>query len=173
MLIANAAPSIGSVPEPNSSTNTKEFSLQLSIIFTILDICDEKVLSESAILWLSPISANILSKTNIEDELSAGMPSPLQAIHVRRPTVFNVTVFPPVLGPVITNVLKSWPSDKEIGTAVFWSNNGCLALFNTIILSVFKFGILPLIDLVYLALAKIKSRFDMFATSNFNSFTYG
>ena len=51
---------------------------------------------------------------------------------VKRPTVFRVTVFPPVFGPVITNVLKDVPSSSEIGTAFLGSKRGCLASFKII-----------------------------------------
>ena len=40
------------------------------------------------------------------------------AITASRPTVFNATVFPPVLGPVITRVWNAWPIVRSIGTTV-------------------------------------------------------
>ena len=90
----------------------------------------EKVLKESAILWSSPISAKICSNTNTLDFSSAGIFNPLQAIQVSKPTVFKVTVFPPVLGPVINNVEKFLPSSMEIGTTLLLSIKGCLALIS-------------------------------------------
>ena len=63
ILIAKFAPSIGSVPEPSSSINTREFEVALSRIDMIFSIWEENVLSELRILWSSPISANTLSKT--------------------------------------------------------------------------------------------------------------
>ena len=75
-------------------------------------------------LWSSPISANILSKTYILEPSDVGMFKPEQAIQVIKPTVFNATVLPPVFGPVINNVLKSLPSDRLIGTTLFSSING-------------------------------------------------
>ena len=62
MLIAKLAPSIGSVPEPNSSSKIRLFDVAKLMIFTILLMCAEKVLNDSLILCSSPISAKILSK---------------------------------------------------------------------------------------------------------------
>ena len=50
MLIARFAPSNGSVPEPNSSTKTKEFSVAFFVISIIFNMCEEKVLKESEML---------------------------------------------------------------------------------------------------------------------------
>ena len=49
---------------------------------------------------------------------SHGTNIPEQAINKINPTVFRVTVFPPVLGPVITKEVKSLPIDISIGTTV-------------------------------------------------------
>ncbi len=48
----------------------------------------------------------------------------------KMPTVFNVTVLPPVFGPVITKVLKLFPREISIGTTLSLSIRGCLADFN-------------------------------------------
>ena len=67
--MARAAPSVGSVPAPNSSNNTRELFVILSSILTIFVICDENVLRLCSILCSSPISANTSSKT-VSCELS-------------------------------------------------------------------------------------------------------
>ena len=46
MLMAKLEPSCGSVPEPNSSNNTKLLDVASFRILEILLICDEKVLSD-------------------------------------------------------------------------------------------------------------------------------
>ena len=61
ILIARLAPSIGSVPEPNSSNNIKLDGVKFFSISTIVEIWAEKVLKDSWILCLSPISTKILS----------------------------------------------------------------------------------------------------------------
>ena len=47
-------------------------------------------------------------------------------------TANDVTVFPPVLGPVIIKVLYLFPIKKSDGTTFLKSINGCLACFNRI-----------------------------------------
>ena len=101
ILIARFAPSKGSVPEPNSSTKIKLSEVALFTIFEMFFMWLENVLKESAILWSSPISAKISSNTYMLDFSSAGIFNPLQAIASNRPTVFKLTVLPPVFGPVI------------------------------------------------------------------------
>ena len=133
-------------------------------------MCAENVLSDSVILWSSPISAKILSNTKIEDCVEAGILRPLQAIAVKRPTVFNVTVFPPVFGPVITKVLNVVPNSSEIGTAFSWSKSGCFASFKMICFCVFILGVIPWIAFEYLAFAKAKSSFPIHSISSFISF---
>ena len=76
ILIAKLAPSIGSVPEPNSSNRIKLFEVDELRISTMLDMCEEKVLKDSIILCSSPISAKTLSKTKIELFSSAGIKRP-------------------------------------------------------------------------------------------------
>ena len=87
----------------------------------------EKVDRLWAIDCSSPMSARMASKVDSTLPSPAGTCRPHSAISVRRPTVFNVTVLPPVLGPVIIMVSKSVPSRKEIGTTVFGSISGCRA----------------------------------------------
>ena len=52
---------------------------------------------------------------------------PAWAISDNRPTVLSVTVLPPVLGPVITSVVKSEPSHRFEGTTLSGSISGCRA----------------------------------------------
>ena len=46
----------------------------------------------------------------------AGTGRPDCAINVSNPTVFNVTVFPPVLGPLMSSVRIVWSSSRLIGS---------------------------------------------------------
>ena len=55
------------------------------------------------------------------------------------PTVFKVTVLPPVLGPVITKILKSFPKFILMGTTKPF-NKGCLAPRRLIKPFLFNFG---------------------------------
>ena len=66
MEIPRAAPSTGSVPAPNSSNKTREFSSASFKIFTVFTMCAEKVLRLCSILCSSPMSANTsLNTANI------------------------------------------------------------------------------------------------------------
>src|SRR5699024_6474347 len=98
-------PSYGSVPAPSSSNKTTDSSSTCSIMDTIFDICDENVLKFCSIDCSSPISANTSEKTAIWQPSSAGTCKPDWTIKVHKPTIFNVTVVPPVFGPVITIVV--------------------------------------------------------------------
>ena len=73
----------------------------------------------------SPMSAYALSNTDISLPMSAGMNMPLWVISTNSPTVFSVTVLPPVFGPVIISVLKSRPSHMSIGRTVSLGMRGC------------------------------------------------
>ena len=77
-------------------------------------------------LCSSPMSAKISSKLPIKVPSRAGTGRPSHAIEIKTPAVFNVTVFPPVLEPVITKVENLSPHSASIGTALSF-NNGCLA----------------------------------------------
>ena len=110
-----------------------------------------------------------ISNTYILDFEEAGIFKPEQAIKVSNPIVFKLTVLPPVLGPVIKSVEKSFPKVKVIGTTLFLSINGWHAFINSIFLSLFKIGVIPSISLEYLAFAKMKSSFAIKFTSFFNS----
>ena len=117
--------------------------------------------------WSSPISVNILSKTYIEEFSSHGIARPEHAIQVKSPTVFNVTVFPPVFGPVINNVEKSFPKVKVIGTTVSLLIKGCLAFFKFISFLFETLGIIASIDFAYFAFANIKSSFPIISKFSF------
>ena len=66
-------------------------------------MCDEKVDRLCSMLCSSPISARMSSNTESAEPSPAGMASPAWAINASRPVVFNETVLPPVLGPVMTS----------------------------------------------------------------------
>ena len=93
-------------------------------IDTMLVICDEKVDRDCSIDCSSPMSANTLSNTASSVPRSAGTCKPACAISVNRPTVFSVTVLPPVLGPVMTSVVNSAPSHMSDGTTFSGSSSG-------------------------------------------------
>ena len=122
--VASAAPSVGSVPAPSSSNSTSEFGVNCFKMFTILVICDENVLKLCSMLCSSPISANMLSNTQMSVPSAAGIARPQAVIRHKRPTVLSVTVLPPVLGPVTTSVLNVFPSSKDIGTTLSASSRG-------------------------------------------------
>ena len=63
---------------------------------------------------------------------ATGSISPHIAIRVIRPSVFKVTVLPPVLGPVMTSVLNSFPKLTSIGTTFCGSISGWRAFFRSI-----------------------------------------
>ena len=91
---------------------------------TILTICDEKVDSDCSIDCSSPMSAKISSNTHNSDVSDAGMCSPDCAISEKSPSVFIVTVLPPVFGPVMTSVPFSPPSLIVTGTTLCLSSSG-------------------------------------------------
>ena len=70
------------------------------------------------------MSAKISSNTYMLDFSSAGIFRPEQAINSSSPTVFNVTVLPPVFGPVIISKEKSFPILNVVGTTLFSSIKG-------------------------------------------------
>ena len=109
-------------------------------------------------LCSSPISANTWSSTVRDGFSAAGMCRPLWPITCKRPSVLSETVLPPVLGPVITSVVNSFPSLRSIGTTFFLSIKGCLACRMAMIPSSLKTGLTAFISLASLAFAKIKSR---------------
>ena len=90
-------------------------------------MCDENVDRLCSIDCSSPMSANTSSNTAISLPNCAGICMPDCAISVSRPTVFSVTVLPPVFGPVITSVVKSSPIHRLDGTTFSGSISGCRA----------------------------------------------
>ena len=95
------------------------------MISTMLVMWPEKVDRLCSMLCSSPISANTCSNTAISVPRSAGTCRPACAISVNSPTVFRVTVLPPVFGPVITRVVNSSPSQMLDGTTFSGSISGC------------------------------------------------
>ena len=124
MEIAKAAPSTGSVPEPNSSISTRLSESASSMMETMLVMCAEKVDRLCSILCSSPMSTNTFLYTEMLLFSATGSIRPHIAIRVSRPIVFKVTVLPPVFGPVMTRVLKSLPRLTSIGTTFSGSING-------------------------------------------------
>ena len=70
------------------------------------------------------MSAKTFSKIAISELSSQGIKSPYCVIRDKRPTVFKLTVLPPVFGPVIIREEKSIPRFISIGTAIFLSKKG-------------------------------------------------
>ena len=60
--------------------------------------------------------------TATSEPSNAGIGIPLCAINVQSPTVFSVTVLPPVFGPVMTIAVISFPNSIVLVTAVFYWN---------------------------------------------------
>ena len=98
-----------------------------------------------------------------------GIFKPLHAIRQSNPTVFKVTVFPPVFGPVISKLENLSPKVTVIGTTLEASIKGCLADSRLIIFSSLILGVIPFISLEYFALAKIKSNLLIKRALSFNS----
>ena len=71
-----------------------------------------------ASLCSSPISTSTRWKKESSEFSDAGIIRPHIAIRVRSPSVFRHTVWPPVFGPVITSVSKSFPKYKSTGTTL-------------------------------------------------------
>ena len=157
IAIARAAPSVGSVPAPNSSKSTSECSSTCFKNDTIFVIWEEKVLRLCSILCSSPISAYTFSKSASSERSRAGIWSPACPIRVNNPTVFKDTVLPPVFGPVTIRRSKASPSVTVIGTTFFLSNNGCRPSRMWMRPSVLKTGLLAFMLIARLPLAKIKS----------------
>ena len=82
----------------------------------MLFTCPENDDKFCSILCSSPISASTLSKKPISVFSFTGIGIPDSAINVNSPATFKVTVFPPVLGPVINIIFSLLPSSKFIGT---------------------------------------------------------
>ena len=91
---------------------------------TIVVICPEKVDRLCSMDCSSPISANTCSNTASSVPKSAGTCKPACAISVSRPTVFSVTVLPPVFGPVIISDVKSLPIHRFDDTTFSRSISG-------------------------------------------------
>ena len=157
MEIARAAPSVGSVPAPNSSNRHREWLSAWSKIETIFVMWAEKVLRLCSILCSSPISAKTSSNTASSEPSKAGMWSPAWPIRVNKPTVFKETVFPPVLGPVTIRRSKSFPRWMLMGTTLAGSRRGWRPSLIFRYPLVLNLGSLHLKCLDRAALAKIKS----------------
>ena len=158
MLWARAAPSVGSVPAPSSSNSTRSRGLTSCIISTMFVIWPEKVLRLCSMLCSSPMSANTCSNTASSVPRSAGTWSPAWAISVNSPTVFRVTVLPPVFGPVMIRVLIP-PSPIQMleGTTFSGSIRGCRPRRILSRPSQFIFGLTQTNRRLSRPLAKIKS----------------
>ena len=157
--MASAAPSVGSVPAPNSSNRTRLFGFKLEIILTIFFMCEENVDKDCSMLCSSPMSAYISVNTETSLPVNAGIAKPLIAISENNPNVLRETVLPPVLGPVITSVSKSLPIEMSMGTAFSGAKRGWRAFFKLIIPLLLISGISAFMESEYFARAKIKSRF--------------
>ena len=80
------------------------------------------------------------------------------AMSVNRPTVFKVTVLPPVLGPVMMRVSKSSPSHRVTGTTFSLSIRGWRAFTSFNRPSSLSLGRMPPCSRARTALAKMQSR---------------
>ena len=124
---ASAEPSSGSVPAPISSRSTNECAFTVARIRVMFPMWDENVERFCSIDCSSPISAKIPLKIGSVAPAFTGSCSPHADIRVSSPMVFNATVFPPVLGPVITTILVPGSRLKLIGTTHSGCSNGCRA----------------------------------------------
>ena len=100
MATARAAPSSGSVDDPNSSSSTRECSSASCEIRSRFVMWAEKVERFCSIDWASPISARNPSN-NGKTASVAGTGIAAWAIMPSSPVVLRATVLPPVLGPLM------------------------------------------------------------------------
>ncbi len=128
MATAKLSPSLGSVPLPNSSKSTSEEAFTSRQMAASFDICAENVERLAWIDWSSPISAKICEK-NGSLAYFANNGKALCARHANSPTVFSVTVFPPVLDPVISKDRNGGLISYVLATTWSASIKGCLASF--------------------------------------------
>ena len=158
MVWARAAPSVGSVPAPSSSKSTRSRGVTAFMISTMLVMWPEKVDRLCSMLCSSPISAYTWSNTLSVVPRLAGTCRPLCAISVSSPTVFSVTVLPPVLGPVTIRVVKSSPIHRSQGTTVSRGISGCRARTRRMCPRSFMCGRMPSMSRLRAPLANMKSR---------------
>ena len=120
----SAAPSCGSVPAPSSSSSINESASASLRIETMFPMWEENVERFCSIDCSSPMSLRTFAAIASSESGEAGMGMTDWVISVNSPIVFKVTVFPPVLGPVIT-VIRVWPPrESEIGTTLFSGSRG-------------------------------------------------
>ena len=74
-------------------------------------------------------------------DIKAGKKKPHAAIIQNSPTIFRVTVLPPVFGPLINKKRYSSPKDRVTGTTFFGSIKGCLPCLTTIFPTAFTVGL--------------------------------
>ena len=115
MATASAAPSSGSVAEPSSSS--KHQRVRCRSARDEVDVGD--VGGERREILLDRLVVADVREHGIEhgnSARSAGTGMPDCAIRASRPTVFRVTVLPPVFGPVMTSSRRSPSSSMLMGT---------------------------------------------------------
>ena len=105
MATPSAPPSIGSVPDPTSSSSTSAGVCRSRSIDTMLLMCAENVLRLASIDCSSPMSAKTDRNTGTREPSAAGIRRPACAIIARRPAVLSATVLPPVFGPVMSSTV--------------------------------------------------------------------
>ena len=154
---ASAAPSVGSVPAPSSSKSTRSWGVTSCMMLTMFTMWLEKVDRLCSMDCSSPMSAKTCSNTASSVPMSAGTCRPAWAMRVNRPTVLRVTVLPPVLGPVMTRVVKSRPIHRLVGTTFSRSMRGCRPRTMLMRPSLLSFGVTAYISLASSPLAKTKS----------------
>ena len=156
IAIPSAAPSLGSVPLPISSSKTKVWRLVWRKISAIFCIWPENVLKAFSISCWSPISIKISLKIAMLLLPSWWTNTPKAVSRHVNASVFNTTVFPPALGPVIISPLASLPNETDNGTA-FLPNKGWVTFDTCKISSSLTAIFTPSILREYLARAKIIS----------------
>ena len=127
----------------------------------MLTRCDENVERLCSIDCSSPMSAKMSSKMLSAEPALHGMCRPHCVINASRPAVFNVTVLPPVFGPVNTMMCVLGSGSMSMGTTVAGSSSGCRArIRRSVARGPFSIaGSIASVSSAYFALAKITSMF--------------
>mmetsp|Transcript_86114 Transcript_86114/g.278653 ORF Transcript_86114/g.278653 Transcript_86114/m.278653 type:complete len:251 (-) Transcript_86114:1140-1892(-) len=118
---ASAAPCMGSVPVPASSTMTSAWepeSAERPSMIREATRCAEYVERSSTIVCMSPTSATTTSKKSTRGDSPVGTGMPQRASRAKRPAVLSTTVLPPAFGPLRMRPCGLWLSSSGLPTTL-------------------------------------------------------